>query len=592
MRRDAQSAVIERSSRLGTRAAIGRYSVLLLDAVRTRKADTLAVIGLGLVGALAQAGAIGALLSFLNVMSKSEPGGPVHWTWFDIERGMTGLIVVSAVLAGMLLIATGASYLSARRARAIGRACTERCVEKLIRVVAEMPTGANRGDLESPRTLAVRGSRLMGLSAESAIKLFHPLVQIVVLLGALMYIDFGATLWLVPAMLLPLPVLWKFNKSVRRSARLFYESAAAGFGRAAGSAIDTVDQTSVTNKTLCEAAISQYRASPAVADYFHAYDDMSLTADRAVLITSSFRPLVLGYVLVVLGSRALSGAMDWAQIIAFVVVLVQILGRAEGVIATFSVLNRLYTQVAAYMRFIERGAELSGAAVAKRAEFPIVVRCGGERVEIAPGAPVQVYSGHALSRLTAGEVFDALADASESGAQALRSTAFVGRRYRPRGDRYGALAAGEPGQDAWVCELAERLGCASEVRDALGRIIDDETWNGLGELARVLLQIGPILRSEAQLIAFDMALLTALERADADRVMDVLARRAVLIVAPDYRSGMPWAMGAIVIEDQRVVAAGSRDWWNRSALRERLTAGAKQGRSRRDDALDAETDLV
>jgi hypothetical protein len=574
----------------GALLALSRYRALLLDAVRRRKLETAAVVVLGLIGAMAQVGAIGALLSFLHVMSASGRGEAVEWGSMRLEPGLGTVALVSTALGVMLLAATGASYLSARRARAIGRACAEQSVERLIRAVATMQTRPSQAGIENPRTLAVRGSRLMGVSVESAIKLFHPVVQIAVLLGALVYIDVVAVVWLLPALLLPVPVLWVFHRRVRQSARVFYERAASGFGRAVGAAIDTVDQSNAPNPALCEAALRQYRASQDVPDFFKAYDDMALTSDRSVLITSSFRPLVLVYVLMVLGARALDGATGWASMIAFIVVLVQIMGRAEGILATISVLNRLYTQVAAYMDFIEFAVgEQRGEIEAPRS---LAFTMDEHHVIATPGRPVLVYSGQPLSRLGTGDLVASLARASNDAVAGMEQIVFVGRRFRPCGGRYADLCGASQGGGDAVVALAVALGCEAEVRGLADVVVDQRVWQEMSDEARAVLVMGSVVRMPAGLVAMDVAVLTSLARDRAEALLGALSHHVLLIVAPDYRSGAVWAEDVVVMEHGIVVGVGPRAWWMESPLRERLSRSGRRVRSEVEDAIASDAELL
>ncbi len=546
--------------------------------------DFVAVVVFGFIGAAAQIGAIGALLGFLRLMGNTSSGETITWHGIQVSTGLGSLSIAAALLAFMLAIAAVANYLSVRRARAIGRACTEASVLELIHLIDRadsMPDGMNARKL---RSMGVRGSRLTGVSVENAIQLIHPLVQVLVLSGSLFWLDAWATGLLLPALLIPIPFLWRFNRKVRASANVFYDSAAPGFGRAVGHAVDTLQHSRVQNDTLKQAALDTYHNTPEVGEFFHSYDNMSLTSSRAILISSLFRPFILAYVLLLLGVQVSSGDMTWPGAIAFLLVLIQMTSRAEGLVAHVSVLSRLYTQVEPFVRFAAHVDDQSGSSHGGGEEDtakPIAFEVDSVRVACIPGQPVQIFTGRPYQKFDLPALFDEIGPSVVSGLGLMKTAAFVGRRYRPSGAAGSLLMTGQAEPDdrslAAVRKLAEDIGVAEEVEELLGQVLPVDAWEDLSPGARAILQIGPVMCSPSPAVLVDIAVLTQLERPEAEAVLEHLSDREVIILAPDYRSSCNFAEFAVALDDGRAVWAGDRKAWVASSVRARLIpeAGTK-----------------
>jgi ABC-type multidrug transport system fused ATPase/permease subunit len=571
------------SSWRGVVEAVRDFAGIVRKAVLRRKLDFVAVVVFGVVGAAAQIGAIGALLGFLRLMGGTQSGGTITWRGIHLTNGLGSLVIAAAVLALMLVLAAVANYWSVRRARAIGRACTEAAVLDLIRMVdraESMPEGIDSSDL---RTMGVRGSRLMGISVENSIRLIHPLVQVVVLAASLFWLDTWATALLLPALLIPLPFLWKFNSGVRASAREFYSTAASGFGKAVGRAVDTLQHARGENETLREAALETYANTPEVESFFGRYDDMSLTSSRAILISSLFRPLILAYVLLLMGVQVSGGDMTWPGAIAFLLVLIQMTARAEGLVAHVSVLSRLYTQVEPFVRFaahVDEPDHGRRGGVDENVES-IVFEFQGESVACGQGEPLQVYSGRPIHKFDLDTLIAELDGGMVSGSGRLGGAAFVGRRYRPSGATGLRLMTGRAEPDdqmlGIVRTLAGELGVADEVQGLLTQVLTSETWDGLSPASRAILQVGPVLCSQASVVLLDVAILTQLDRPQADTLLAHLSGWIIVIVAPDYRSSCTYAETVIALENGSIVWAGTRPDWVTSDERSRLAldVGAK-----------------
>ena len=561
--------------------AVRDFTGIVFKAIRMRKVDFVAVVAFGFIGAAAQIGAIGALLGFLRMMSKTSAGGTITWRGIHLSNGFGALVFAAGVLAVMLALAAVANYLSVRRARAIGRGCTESAVLELIHLVDRadtMPEGLDTGAL---RMMGVRGSRLRGVSVENAIRLIHPFVQVLVLAASLFWLDAWATALLLPALLVPLPFLWRFNRRVRASAREFYDTAASGFGKAVGQAVDTLQHARLEHEILREATLETYHNTPEVESFFGCYDDMSLTSSRAILISSLFRPVILAYVLLLVGVQVSGGDMTWPDAIAFLIILLQMTARAEGLVAHFSVLARLFTQVEPFVRFAahvgDSASDDSGGE--HEASRSILFQGQGGQVACEPGRLVQVYTGKPCHKFGLSTLFSALEPSIGAGLGSLKGASFVGRRYRPCGSTGARLMTGQREPDDRALRalrvLATELGVAGEVESLLNQNLEAETFDEMSAGALAVLQVGSVLCSSERVLLLDIAVLTQLERPQAEALLEHLSDRLVILLAPDYRSSCNFAESVVVVEEEQVRWMGDRKAWNTSELRARL--GTKNG---------------
>lgn len=562
-------------------ATVRDFARIVHRAVRFQKIDLVAVIAFGFLGAAAQIGAIAALLGFLRLMGQTKDGEPVTWHGFHLSQGLQGLMMASGVLALMLIVAAIANYLAVRRARAIGRACAEKAVIELLGLIDQadrLPAGIRSGDL---RNMGVRGSRLTGISVENFIKLIHPIIQIVVLVGAMFVLDAWATTLFLPALLVPVPVIWKFNRSVRESARLFYESAAPGFGRAVGQAIDSMLSARLGGTLLKDATIENYNRQPAVSNFFHRYDDLHLTAGRSVLITSLFRPLMMVYVLLILGIRVGENALTWPDAMAFLLVLVQMTMRVEGVVAQVSVLSRLHTQIEPFIQLdahVKSENAQSGTRAARTHPDSIQIQFEGATARCEPGHRLQIYTGRPVHRLDLFKVFDKLAPVVVSGMQAFYDSAYVGRKHQPLSQLglYALTNEHHPGDDviALIEQSASVLGVLEEIRRVYNRILTPEDWAVLSSGACVLLQLGPILCQPHRPLLIDLAVLTQLDRLQAQSLLEQLATRIVVILAPNYPSNSSFAESVVAMSKNQTVWVGTSKDWLGSSKRAQLISDA------------------
>ncbi|KAA0215323.1 MAG: hypothetical protein DYG94_04455 [Leptolyngbya sp. PLA3] len=571
--------------------AVRLFARLLWYAVRDRKIDLIVVVVFGVVGAMAQIGAVAALLEFLRMLSQDQDGHLLQWHGLTLAPGLGGLMIVGGVLAGLLAIAALSSYFSTRRARAIGRATTETSVLRLFSLLTRaqrLPAGF---DDQAPRSLGVRASRLMGLAVEQAVKLIEPSAQLIVLLAALLYLDARTTSLLVPAILVPAIILLRFNQGVRQSARTFYDQAALGFGSAVGRAMGTIDQHRFDSDLIGQAVADSYRQSPDTLSFFDTYDDIALAAQRSVLITSLFRPILLVLGLLLLGTSVTSGRSEWPEVVAYIVLLLQAVSRGESIISQLSMLNRAYTQVEPYMRLDEHVRTEPRPACAQADVFP-VLQIESRRIEARPGSPVLLYTGRRVGRHVLWRLFEALLPHVEEGAASLVSAWLVGRRYCPSGATFAQLATGKtdpsPSDLRRLEELARRMGIDPDAR--LTRQVEYACWDDLGPCERALLQAGPAVFAAPRVLLLDVVIINQTPTDAACALLAALDSTAVIFIAPDYRSGCTHPTSAVVVHEDRVVWGGTISDWVKNPLRERLRAEA--GRSGTREPVDSlEPDL-
>lgn len=571
--------------------AVRLYARLLWYAVGNRKIDLVVVVVFGVVGAMAQIGAVAALLEFLRMLSQDADGHRLRWHGLTLAPGLGGLMVVGGILAALLTIAALSSYFSTRRARAIGRATTESSVLRLFNLLTRAQRLPDGFEDQAPRWLGVRASRLMGLAVEQAVKLVEPSAQLTILLAALLYLDARTTSLLVPAIMVPALILLRFNQSVRASARTFYDEAALGFGSAVGRAMGTIDQHRFDSDLIEQAVADSFQQSPGTLSFFDSYDDIALAAQRSVLITSLSRPIILVLGLLLLGTSVASGRSDWPEVVAYIVLLLQAVSRGESIISQASMLNRAYTQVEPYMRLDEHVRTQPQHAAAEADAFPRF-RIDAQRIETRPGSPLLLYTGRRVGRHGLWRLFDALMPHVEEGSAALASAYLVGRRYCPAGATFAQLATGmsdpSPADRDRLRHLLQALGLDAE--SLLPRHIHHACWDDLSPTERILLQLGPAIFAAPRVLLVDVVIINQTPVEVVRTLLASLDSTALIVLAPDYRSGCAHTTAAVVLHDDRIVWGGPMSEWVRSPLRERLRAEASRASQREPlDVLDTDT---
>lgn len=570
--------------------AVRLFARLLWFAVRDRKIDLIVVVIFGVVGGTAQIGAVAALLEFLRMLTQDTDGHALQWHGLTLTPGLGGLMLVGGVLAALLTIAALSSYFSTRRARAIGRATTESSVLRLFTLLARaqrLPAGFED---QAPRWLGVRASRLMGLAVEQAVKLIEPSAQLTILLAALLYLDARTTSMLVPAIMVPGLVLLRFNQSVRQSARIFYDEAAMGFGSAVGRAMGTIDQHRFDSDLIERAVADSFQQSPGTLSFFDSYDDIALAAQRSVLITSLSRPILLVLGLLLLGHSVTSGRSEWPEVVAYIVLLLQAVSRGESILSQVSMLNRAYTQVEPYMRLEQHVRNEPRQAAAEPDAFP-VFQIDAQRIETRPGSPVLLFTGRRVGRHGLWRLLETLMPNVEEGAAALASAWLVGRRYCPAGATFAQLATGQaepsPTDRERLVRLIQRLGLNAAL---LSRRIEHACWDDLNSSEKALLQIGPAIFAAPRVLFVDVVIINQTPSDAVRALLAALDSTAVIIIAPDYRSGCAHTTSSLVVDDGRVVWGGTMPEWIKSPLRERLRAEAARTSQREPpDLLDLDT---
>ncbi|RMH10516.1 MAG: ABC transporter ATP-binding protein [Planctomycetota bacterium] len=569
--------------------AIRMFARLLAMAFRQRKLDLTGVVVFGFIGAAAQLAAIAALLGFLRLLASSDQTEPVRWHRLELEPNLMSLGIISLLLGLLMIAATLASYLSARRARAIGRACEQAAAPRLfgrLGSLSRLPDGFGQS---VPKSIAVRSCRLMGLAVEHVAKMVHPSLQLVVLGTGLFYIDAYTTLLLVPILIVPAVVLLRFHRSVRESARSYYDHAARSYGMLVARSLGNIESHRFQTSYSTQAVQAAFKNSTEQVRFLDSYDEVVLAADRSILITSLFRPLVLVYVLLLLGMSVTAGRASWPEVIAYIVLLIQVVGRAEGIITHLSILNREYTQIQPYMSLIEFAETQHPDSDEAAASEPVRFAVGDSTVEVAPGAPALVYTGRQVSRFSLPSLLDQLGSAMPSGLGALRACEYVGTRYRPAGGTCAQLAIGtpEPAQAELdrLHDLARRLG-VSEDTDWMDHVVlDHRSWESLDDPTRTLLQIGPALFSHAPSLLVELAVINRLANEAAASLLDELSDRVVCILAHDERSWCVHASSVVVVRDERVVWCGPAADWRNHPMRAQATSSSGMA-----DAVGADSD--
>jgi len=118
------------------------------------------------------------------------------------------------------------------------------------------------------------------------------------------------------------------------------------------------------------------------------------------------------------------------------------------------------------------------------------------------------------------------------------------------------------------------------VRETLERMVRVSDWDELSPGARAVFQVGPIICGSSTAVLVELAIVTQLERAQAEALLGQLDDRAVVLLAPNHLSSCIYAKDVVAVVDGSVRWVGSAEDWAQSEVRACLSdkrSGAAEG---------------
>jgi len=574
------SATRERLSLSEFRARVERvarlFGGLVRDGTAEGKLRVVSVTGMSLLGASAQAGTIVALNFFVKGIESDLPT-VVPYLGFPIQSDVRTLVALVAVVLGLQMVSASASYYVAITSRAIARAFHLKSGAQTIEAFSRIPylrpglTNA-RGDL---RAAIIRYPRILGMALEQMVGTLQAACYIGGFLVVLLKISLEVSLITLPVFILVLPFLYRLSTQTQKAAKAYFGDAKQHVGRFVQAQVQASDQINVHPAFYAATRKQQFHDSEAVRDYLDTYDQVRLSQQRSVLITSLFRGFLLCLILAVLGTFSVRGSYSWGELLVYVLALWQLVNQVQGMTAGLVSLNRLQPRIANYYTVRAMLDEKTATdPAAARLEGPLVIHSQGllegdaGRLEATRGDRILYLTDAAPSRMKFADVLAPLLAACREQKRVLRAASFCsGADTCPKLQLSAMVLGSETPSAEQRANLEARiadLGLAQELAslpDGSTSFLSEETWSAISPKLRVALRILSLAESSSEVLFLDWGLIGSVEKDFAARLLGILDDRIVLLVSRDGRIECEWAEGFVVSENEKIVGIGGAGWW-------------------------------
>ncbi|MEQ8964372.1 MAG: hypothetical protein RID91_00985 [Azospirillaceae bacterium] len=382
-----------------------RYFVAMKWLVREgilRRRDLLAQVAvLSILYLGFQAAAVAVIYAFVRTVQGGPLPGPL--ARLGTLEGTSGelLVMTAAVIASFL-----AAHLAIYRARILAVDAAERfedrCGRLALAAASRLPDlarpAANRELMETGiRQLAFTCPRYCGLIVRLIVLGIPLAVALVGALAGMTVIDAGLTAVIVLAGLTLFMPQYPANVRAAKATRRWQELRMPALRRL----LDTVGDLRATGiaADADDPRLERLFGDGAVAGSRLAYAGRLKALEAGTLATQVGMILLTGAVVFWIGSRAISGAVDWALLVSYVTVLRVATSSFVGLARTTTGIARLYPQAQELTRFIQevekpvhddrllRGPWYLGVAVADKTSKKVFKFASGDRIALVAAFP-------------------------------------------------------------------------------------------------------------------------------------------------------------------------------------------------------------
>jgi hypothetical protein len=385
-------------------------------------------------------------------------------------------------------------------------------------------------------------------------------------LGALLYLELRATLVLLGVLTVALAAYYHANTiSVRATRR--YETVAPRTRRQLRvllGSFGTFSQPRLRRDGY-EAALGPED----VAEETAAFRDRFGAHVYAQSLNLAVAGLVLAGLIGYLGHQALTGAMPWTRMLAYLVALRITLGAVHSVLNAFAFFSRFYPSIERLHRFFAATNHATSSQpldeLPLRIDEAALVESPDATAPLRPGEIIEVVMPVPLSRYSLGLLAPAFTGSDPRRQRRLLGQ--IGLVTTPSAPPSGAsIDSVLPLEDDWTAETARaRLGDeAAAVEAAIGLDptveVAPDAWRRLTERACARLALAAAEGSRRPVLAVDRAIV---ELDEAER-LERLARGRVVLVCSNGGADadpIPRVARRLVISPRGwVLAAGSPGW--------------------------------
>ena len=397
---------------------LARLSWIAREAV-TGQVGTAVKIGLlGLIAGASQGVSVGLIALFAEQMTSAADG---RVTFLGVTLASDTAVLLAAFgLLSVLLTNAVSTYGAEVLGRRLGRNLHQGLARRIVGVFPDLHRVGRLRRVEPGELVqnVMQRCRVAGITFEALARSVPRILQLLVAAGILLLVNWKLTLIVSPLIALALPVFHRFSHHVRSRSREFFDSAPKGLRAGLGELLDEAESAMFVPEDP-ESYRLRFDREPRVARYFAVFDDILLSGERAALVSSVVRAVVVSSAVGIFGWWASRGDQSWGELTAYAAAALLFLGHLQALAQVATVLNRFDPQIALYLELmadVERARNLPPARVdASRAPA----------IDLEPGTVICLAATAPLGRNRLSEVLTPLERCS--GRPLLDSVAFATR---------------------------------------------------------------------------------------------------------------------------------------------------------------------
>lgn len=605
----------------GPRAYARLFRKLVADTLWRYKGRAALMVGSGLVGVAFQGAAMGVAIGYAQFLQQDRTVEFAGRT-FVARESIELLVVAGLAAAAFLVVAAVLSFWSQRMVLRLRLTYEEFCTTRGFQLLG-LSDGLRfehvtlSDDEKAVGRLVKKDARFLGRAVSMLAKGIVPLATLFVAAVVLFYLSPLATIVLGAVMLVSAPWLYRVNQQAAMASRDREET--GDTSRREYRHVTRWLSRSPFKLSDPEGMSSSFLALDSVRASRDSYGRFLLTAQKAELVSGLASALALLVLVVALGSESLHSGAGFAELLAYLMVLVRALASFRTVNKAVSSLNRFQPQMKRYFAFLDEATEEHEVLPATSAALPrpvvqVHARPGAitstrEHVDVEASRLVALVAPVSLTRYTLPRLVRALLwkDPSEAPS-VLAGSSFVTSSYghlpgRPLYESIGlgpdvdadslratlsALGVGQYASTNGHVQLelfrpadevvAETMPALSDPLETVDETVTDLVWKGLGDDAKFAFALLAAERSDADWVFIDEKSLRALDRPVRRRMLDRLADRGIFVVHPP-RGPRVGAFGeevVVALDREGVLGVGNVEWFRSNpAVADAVAAAGK-----------------
>lgn len=328
------------------------FSWLVSDSFLRNKLTSLKIVLSGALGVGFQIAAFATLLLYAQHFSADDPVNIAGQT-FSAKDSLELLVLTSVVLSALLLISVFFIYYSKRSAIKMARLYEEYCAERIFLLLSygykKYQTSNNNVDsyiLQLTRS----DSRIAGRVLRRLLYTVTPTITFIASTIALFYLEMILTLLL--TLFSAIIFFLQYRISIRASHHSKrFENLSSKSGEKYREVIKDIKYLSVPGRGSVKA--KKLFSTNIVSRQLDAYEGRLGAVELSRFMSGIFMALVVGGILLVMGSEIINEGEGWARVLVYVIALRFAMFSMQAFFSSITSINRFYPQLHRYYSFIK-----------------------------------------------------------------------------------------------------------------------------------------------------------------------------------------------------------------------------------------------